>query len=217
MKRKKLIKISLIAILLLIIIFFVIFSLLQKDVAQKRGTISSEFPDKYKPYIDELKKQHPNWEFKALYTNLDWNYVISNENVYGKNLVPKSYSDSWKNTKSGQYNVEVDKGWVDCSKQAVEYAMDPRNFLNTVRVFQFEELSYNSHTNTISNIEKILYGTEFYNKIVEYKTASGSNVVTDKKYSDLILTAAKTSAVSGFHLASRIKQEVRTVFIAQFN
>ena len=126
----------------------------------------------------------------------------------GKNLVPKSYSDSWKNTKKGEYNVEVDSGWVDSSRLAVEYAMDPRNFLNYVRVFQFEELSYNSRTNTVSSIEKILYGTEFYNKIVEYKNSSGTNIVTDKKYSDLILSAAKTSSVSAFHLASRIKQEV---------
>ena len=38
--------------------------------------------------------------------------------------------------------------------------------------------------------------------------SSGHNIVTDKEYSDLILSAAKTSNVSGFHLASRIKQEV---------
>ncbi len=205
---KRIIKIILLIILALIITFFVIFSLLQNNVADKQKNISTTFPESYKPYIDELKKQHPNWEFKALYTNLDWNYVIGKENVYGKNLVPKSYSKAWKNTKSGEYNVEIDAGWVDSSKQAVEYAMDPRNFLNSVRVFQFEELSYNSNTNTVSNIEKILYGTEFYNKIVEYKTSSGQNVVMNKKYSDLILTAAKTSDVSGFHLASRIKQEV---------
>ena len=205
---KKIVRIILLVILGLIITFFIIFSLLQNNVADQQKRISTTFPESYKPYIQELKSQHPNWEFKALYTNLDWNYVIGKENVYGKNLVPKSYSDSWKNTKKGEYNVEIDAGWVDSSKQAVEYAMDPRNFLNSVRVFQFEELSYNSNTNNVSNIEKILYGTEFYNKIVEYKTSTGSNVVTNKKYSDLILTAAKTSDVSGFHLASRIKQEV---------
>lgn len=132
------------------------------------------FPSSYQPYLRELAKKHPNWKFTALYTNLDWSYVISQESKFGKNLVPKNYSDSWKNTTPGQYNVEIDSGWVDSSKQAVEYCMDPRNFLNTVRVFQFEELSYESSTNTVSNIEKILYGTEFYNRIVEYKTASRS-------------------------------------------
>ncbi len=181
----------------------------EEDIKLSRNMrLSDDFPVSYRPYIEELEKKYPNWEFKALYTNLDWKYVIDQENIFGKNLVPKSYSDSWKNTKQGEYNVEVDSGWVDASRAAVEYAMDPRNFLNNVRVFQFEELSYYAQTNTISSIEKILYGTEFYNRIVEYKTSSGSNVVTNKKYSELILNAAKTSKVSGFHLASRIKQEV---------
>ena len=210
--KKKIIIIS--SIIVLIILFIILFTIFNSNKAEddkiltKQMRLSDTFPSSYKPYIDELEKKYPNWEFKALYTNLDWKYVIDNENVFGKNLVPKSYSDSWKNTKKGEYNVEVDSGWVDSSRSAVEYAMDPRNFLNYVRVFQFEELSYNSRTNTVSSIEKILYGTEFYNKIVEYKNSSGTNIVTDKKYSDLILSAAKTSSVSAFHLASRIKQEV---------
>ena len=198
--------------MILVIIFILLFALVNRAEKEtklnRQMTLSETFPSSYKPYINESKKQYPNWEFKALYTNLDWEYVINNENVFGKNLVPKSYSDNWKNTKPGEYNVEVDSGWVDSSRTAVEYAMDPRNFLNYVRVFQFEELSYNSKTSTKETIEKILYGTEFYNRIVEYKTSSGNNVVTDKKYSDLILGAAKTSQVSGLHLASRIKQEV---------
>ena len=210
---KKIVKyvgiLAIVVILFLLMLHFFNFEEAEEDIILTRNMkLSNKFPESYKPYIEELKKKYPNWEFKALYTNLDWEYVIEQENIFGKNLVPKSYSDSWKNTKPGEYNVEVDSGWVDASKAAVEFAMDPRNFLNYVRVFQFEELSYYSETNTISSIEKILYGTEFYNRIVEYKTASGENIVTNSKYSDLILKAAKTSMVSGFHLASRIKQEV---------
>ena len=166
------------------------------------------FPVNYQPYLKVLKQKHPNWNFIALYTDLDWNYVIDNENIFGKNLVPISYHDNWKNTKNGEYNVEVDKGWVDSSRKAVEYTMDPRNFLNEVRIFQFEILSYDEKTNNLDGIEKILYGTEFYNKIVEYKNSSGNNIVTSDKYSDLILKGGITSKVSTYHLASRIKQEV---------
>ena len=175
--------------------------------SEKREGIEN-FPEDYRPYLYELKNKHPNWNFIALYTNLDWKYVIDNENVFGKNLVPRSYSDVWKNTKEGEYNVEVDAGWVDCSRSAIEYTMDPRNFLNEVRIFQFEELSYDVRTNNLDSIEKILYGTEFYNNTVEYRKSDGSLIVTDKKYSDEILSAAKTSSVSSYHLASRIKQEV---------
>ncbi len=35
----------------------------------------------------------------------------------------------------------------------------------------------------------------------------GNTVTMNSKYSDLILKAGKTSAVSSYHLASRIKQE----------
>ena len=197
MKYKKII------LLLILLISFATVS----NAAQRKEGIDS-FPDSYKPYLLELQKKYPNWKFIALYTDLDWNYVIDNENQFGKNLVPKSYSDAWKNTKPGEYNVEIDAGWVDASRKAVEYTMDPRNFLNQVRVFQFESLSYDESTNNINAIEKILYGTEFYNKIVQYYDSNGSQITMTSKYSDLILEAGRTSKVSSYHLASRIKQEV---------
>ena len=191
-----------------IIFFIIIISISNMNYAADRREGIENFPDSYKPYLYELQKKHPNWNFTALYINLDWKYVIDNENVFGKNLVPKSYSDRWKNTTPGEYNVEVDAGWVDSSRRAVEYAMDPRNFLNEVRIFQFEGLSYNETTNNITGIEKILYGTEFYNRIVDYLDSSGNKITMTSKYSDLILSAGKTSRVNSFHLASRIKQEV---------
>jgi len=99
-------------------------------------------------------------------------------------------------------------GWVDASRAAVEYCMDPRNFLYKERIFQFETLSYDQKSNNLDAIEKILYGTEFYNRIVEYKNSLGVNIITDKKYSELMLVSAIESRVSSYHLASRIKQEV---------
>ena len=168
----------------------------------------ANFPVSYQAYLNELAKKHPNWKFTALYTGLDWNYVIDQENVFGKNLVPKNYSDSWKNTTPGQYNVEVDSGWVDSSRQAVEYCMDPRNFLNEVRLFQFEGLSYDENSNNLEGIEKILYGTEFYQQKVSYLDSNGNNISMNETYADLILKGGRTSLVSPYHLASRIKQEV---------
>lgn len=166
------------------------------------------FPESYRPYLEKLVEKYPNWKFVALYTDLDWNYVIDQENVFGKNLVPKNYIDRWKNTTPGQYDVEVDAGWVDCSRQAVEYCMDPRNFLNETRLFQFEGLSYDAHTNQVEGVEKILYGTEFYQKQVSYLTSTGGIVSMSETYGDLILRGGQTSLVSPYHLASRIKQEV---------
>ena len=202
--RNKKLYITIFIILLMSIGIFIY----SKVVASTKLNGIENFPASYQPYLRELAKKHPNWKFTALYTNLDWNYSVSQENVFGKNLVPKNYSDSWKNLTPGQYNVEVDSGWVDSSKQAVEYCMDPRNFLNEVRIFQFEGLSYDEQTNNLDGIEKILYGTEFYNTKVSYLNSSGNTINMNEKYSDLILRGGQTSYVSPYHLASRIKQEV---------
>lgn len=201
MKRKTFLK---------LIVFFCI--LMGIYSTKSEGSIKKDgienFPASYQPYLYELKKKYPNWEFTALYTGFDWNYVISQQYRNNKNLVPLSYLDAWKCTDEGFYNVEIDKGWVNASKRAVEYTMDPRNFLNYLRVFQFEKLSYDPNTNTQQGVEKILYGTEFYNRSVSYKTANGQTVNTDAKYSDLIWESGIYSGISPYHIASRIRQEV---------
>lgn len=193
---------------ILYMVFFLCLILSSKSEASVKLTGIENFPESYQPYLYELKKKYPNWVFTALYTGLDWNYVISNEYGNDKNLVPLSYSDNWKCQDEGKYNVEIDLGWVNASKWAVEYTMDPRNFLNEVRIFQFEKLSYDPSVNTKTGIEKILYGTEFYNRQVTYKEGGISSVIMTEKYSDLIWNAAMYSGVSPYHLASRIKQEV---------
>ena len=46
-----------------------------------------------KEQIQQLKTKHPNWSFKILYTDIDWNEAIGKEYLgHGsspKNLVPK--------------------------------------------------------------------------------------------------------------------------------
>ena len=193
-------------LLTIILVVVLLFSSKVQASTKKEGI--DNFPTDYQPYLRELSKKHPNWKFTALYTNLDWIYVIKEESVFGRNLVPINYSDTWKNTTPGQYNVEVDSGWVDSSTKAVEYCMDPRNFLNEVRFFQFETLSYDANTNNLNSIEKILYGTEFYEKKVSYLDSNGNIFNMNETYADLILRGGQTSGVSPYHLSSRIKQEV---------
>ena len=185
-----------------IVSFLCIIPFSKVEASEKREGIDN-FPNSYRGYLREIEKKHPNWKFIALYTNLDWTYTINQENQFGKNLVPKNYSDAWKNTTPGQYNVEVDKGWVDCSRSAVEYSMDPRNFLNEARIFQ-----YDANTNNLNSVEKILYGTEFYNRKVSYLQENGNTINMNETYAELILRGGQTSKVSPYHLASRIKQEV---------
>ncbi len=194
-----------------IVFFLLIFIIINMgNTAQASTKLNGieNFPDSYKPYLYELKKRYPNWEFTALYTGIDWNTAVSNEYANDKNLVPKSYSNDWKCLIHGKYNVDIDLGWVNASKQAIEYVMDPRNFLNEVRIFQFEKLTYDENVNSESGVDKILYGTEFYNKLVSYRESNGNLINTSDTYAHLIMNAGVYSGVSPYHLAARIKQEV---------
>ena len=99
-----------------------------------------------KSMIASLKAQYPNWNFKILYTDLDWNDVISGEyqghGASPKNLVQKSsnYQGQWICPICG--DRPYDNGsWRCASEQAIAYMMDPRNSLNSTDIFQFEELT----------------------------------------------------------------------------
>ncbi len=59
--------------------------------------------------------------------------------------------------------------------------MDPRNFLNEVRIFQFEGLSYDSTTDNIGCNRKILYGTEFYIIVLYNIKNSWGSTITGAK------------------------------------
>lgn len=164
-----------------------------------------DFPDSYKPYIDALKAKHPNWIFKAVYTGLDWNEVVTHESYEVSesiSLVPDSYGPEWK--KDGK-NYYKDGNFVIASKEAVKYMLDPRNHLTEDEIFQFETLNYSSTAHTQEAIEKVLYGTSMYQRS-EYKNA-GNMINMGKTYSQIILEKAQKYNVSATHIASRIKQE----------
>ncbi len=159
------------------------------------------FPESYRRYLRALHKNHPNWVFEAVKTGLDWNTVIKNECVVGRNLVPAGSLDSWKSTEPGAYNWEdgtwygLDTAaWVAASKEIIEYFIDPRNFLldNDARILQFEALSYVPATQTKSGVANIL---------------SGSFMATEG-YHQIFMEAGASSGVSPYHLASRCLQEV---------
>ncbi len=168
------------------------------------------FPESYKAQLRTLHEAHPNWVFKAVQTGLDWSTVVANEvNKSGqvKNLVECTSSSphyNWRSTTVG-YNISTDTWspydgttWYAASDALVTYYLDPRVYLYEKYVFAFETLTYDS-SQTQTGVESILSGTFMYKT-----TATGSS----STYSSLILSAAKSSGVSAYHIASRIKQEV---------
>lgn len=172
------------------------------------------FPDSYKEALRNLHSIYPNWVFEAYQTGLDWNTVIASESKTGRNLIPKSKSAEWLSFDSGAYDWDTDTftvfdgtTWVTASKAAIQYYMDPRNFLNTSGIFQFELLKYKESYQNADGVLKMLKGTALDNSYT-YKDDSGASAVIS--YADTFMKAAQYSGVSPYHLASRVKQEVLT-------
>lgn len=174
--------------------------------AVSTGEGISAFPVEYQTHLKALQEKHPNWTFTALYTGLEWNDVINAETTWGKSLVPKSYDSWWKLN-----DAEVESGWVNASRAAVEYAMNPLNYINSEQqIFQFETLSYKSNYQNQEGVESILYGTSMsgiYKDDIKYLDNQGNTLTISKKYSQVIMDAAIATGVSPYHLASRIRQE----------
>ena len=124
------------------------------------------FPESYKNGLRQLHAQYPNWVFKAKKTGLDWNTVIENEALLGRNLVSSGSISSWKSVESGAYNWDNStwtgfdgSNWVAASEDIISYYMDPRNFLDETYVFQFLSHEYNSSTQTRDGLAKMVEGS----------------------------------------------------------
>lgn len=140
----------------------------------------------YKESLENLKLAHPNWNFKFLYTGLNFSDAVSGEyEVRSANLVPTSYGGEWI---SG--TTLYDTGWYGASEKAIARFMDPRNFLNEVDVFQFQE------------VNDYLYGVCTLEGIQEQVNNSFL-----KDYATDIDTACRNENVNPYYIIARLFQE----------
>lgn len=165
---------------------------------QVRNNGINNFPESYQILLNKLveKNGYKNWKFKAFYTDIDWNELVENETTHMKNTIYKSkysaYPDSWY-CECGQ---EGDKSFYCASKEITEYYLDPRNFLTSITIFQFLDLS-NSSDVPVSQIEKIVKGT--------YLDGTTKNGV---RYAQAIKDASEASGESAYSIVIRIFQEL---------
>ena len=194
--------------ILLLTVFIILISILFNykinpvyAVNQTTNTdISSINTTKYpqiKEKIENLKKEHPNWKFKILYTGIDWNEAIANEytghGTSPKNLVPdsSSYAGEWICNYCGD-RVYDSGSWKCASEKAIKYMMDSRTALNASDIFQFLELSYDNENG--------------YSKEVLKNMLSGSFLDNDT-YIDLIINSSRENNVNPYYVTARIIQE----------
>lgn len=162
-----------------------------------------------KEVITSLKATHPNWNFKILYTGLDWYEVIQSQYVgHGEapsNLLPansSTYNNDWICSICGTTTYDTGE-WNCASEQAIKYMMDPRNFLDESNIFQFLELSYtdysyeqvqnmvnNTYLNTTNTIDTIIDSSKIYNvniyyviaRLIQEQGISGTELITGNGY-----------------------------------
>lgn len=140
----------------------------------------------YKESLENLKLAHPNWNFKFLYTGLNFSDAVSGEyEVRSANLVPTSYGGEWI---SG--TTLYDTGWYGASEKAIARFMDPRNFLNEVDVFQFQD------------VNDYLYGVCTLEGIQEQVNKSFL-----QDYAIDIDTACRNENVNPYYIIARLFQE----------
>ena len=155
---------------------------------------SNKYPQ-IKEMLQTLKSQHPNWNFKILYTDIDWNEAIANEyvghNDKPRNLAPANnskYDSTWRCAVCG--NTTYDNGnWYCASEAALAYMMDPRNSANYSDVFQFMQLSY-ADCSTAS-----------------IKKMASNTFLNNDSYINTLIDAAKKYNVNPYYLVGRILQE----------
>lgn len=173
------------------------------------------FPASYVETLVELHNKYPEWEFKPFITDLTWEEAVNGEHTpHNKQLIEKSVDSYLKcDCEKCDGVIQEASSWVSASKAAVEYYLDPRNFLDEKQIFQFESTAY-SDTHTINGVEAILDGTWMKDSYITYFDAEGKEVTyldsnsKKVKYSEAIMTAAKDSKMSAYYLASKIVQEV---------
>lgn len=167
------------------------------------------FPDTYIPDLLALHKKHPEWTFEAInitalshaagnevYT---WDYVIKQESDANekRNLVTKA-DDQFILRNFTNPNL-YDSGWYQASKSAVEYMMDPRNFLTEEQVFQFFDLRY-SETATLDAVKAVCAGTFM-------QDAGLDDIYADMTYAEYFMQIGKELGANPVYLATVVRNE----------
>ena len=146
----------------------------------------------YKEKLEDLLEAHPNWNFEFLYTGLKFSDVVAGEaTVHSRNLVETSYRGEWVCSTCG--TKLYDSGWYCASEKAIAYYLDPRNFLDEVNIFQFQDVNeYLEEACTLDGIKAKVAGTFL------------ANYATD------IENACRNTNVNPYYIIARLIQEQGT-------
>ena len=158
------------------------------------------FPEDYARPLTELHLLHPEWNFSPLFITREkslyrWDYVIEQETKESDtNLIsPLNDYRAYRHTTNKE---TYDSGYYQASKAAVEYFMDPRNFLNETDIFQFYDLS-SAHDVGINEVEAVFAGTFMADATLE----------NGKTFAEYFIEVGQEIGINPVYLAVKARQE----------
>lgn len=162
--------------------------------------IAAGFPEDYARPLTELHLLHPEWSFTPLLITdgnplYRWDYVIEQETKDAEtNLI--SGLDDYRAYRHATNKEKYDSGYYQASEEAVEYFMDPRNFLNETDIFQFYDLSAADSVG-IEELEAVLLGTFMADATLE----------NGKTFAEYFLEVGYELGINPVYLAVKARQE----------
>ena len=165
-----------------------------------QSLLAKGFPEDYARPLTELHLLHPEWDFSPLLVTegnplYRWDYVIDQETKDAEtNLI--SGLDDYRAYRHPTNKESYDSGYYQASKAAVEYFMDPRNFLNETDIFQFYDLSA-AHNVGIDEVQAVLDGTFMTNATLE----------NGKTYAAYFIEVGAELGINPVYLAVKARQE----------
>ncbi len=148
------------------------------------------FPTSYHEALIALHLSRPEWRFIAVPARDTWDNIVREQMTPRRNLI----EDTPSNNAAGfvaSHIVEDGFNFVQVTQKAVEYYMDPRNFLTEPYVFMFERLSTLSPAQTLAGVQKIFEGNTDMMGIAQ-----------------IVFDAVRATNTSAYMLAGRIRIEV---------
>lgn len=164
--------------------------------------VSLGFPEDYALKLSELHSLHPTWSFvplmvSELNSKYTWDYVVRMETEDAPNRSLVKTSDTYAAYRHPTNRSVYDSGWYQASRAAVEYFLDPRNFLNEKDIFQFENIMLATGGVTAEQVEAALEGTFM----------AGVRLENGKTYAEYFVEVGNELGINPLHLASRARQE----------
>ncbi|MDE5540186.1 MAG: hypothetical protein K2J20_06860 [Bacilli bacterium] len=177
-----------------------------KDTKFEALLDAEKFPESYKCKLRALHAEFPEWAFKALITNLDFNTAVKREqrvsSIQGTTYYQKTTATECKNGFGGTAKngyCQTEKGWYIANTDTVAFYLDPRNFLVKERILMFEHLAYSDK-----------YSEKVVASILKGTFMEGLSVLDNMTYSQIFYEAGKTANISAVYLASLAIQESGT-------